>query len=58
MDDLITLEAGALRAVVAPAAGGSLASLHQGARPVTRETPPEALAARAARQTACYPLVP
>lgn len=58
MDDLIALEAGALRAVVAPAAGGSLAGFYHGTRPITRETPPEALAARAARQTACYPLVP
>lgn len=56
--DRLTLAAGDARVVVAPGAGGAIASFQWRGEHVLRATGAEALAAGNVRQHACYPLVP
>jgi aldose 1-epimerase len=54
----ISLSFGQWRAEIAPEIGGSILSLTHAGRAVLRPTPDEALAERAVRRTACFPLIP
>jgi aldose 1-epimerase len=54
----ISLSCGQWRADIAPEIGGSILSLAHAGRAILRATPEEAVAERAVRRTACFPLVP
>jgi aldose 1-epimerase len=56
--ETIELRAGAARAVIAPAIGGSIAAFECDGDPILRPTPEQALAAGAVRSFACFPLIP
>jgi len=56
--ETIELRAGAARAVIAPAIGGSIAAFEFDGRPILRPTPEQALAHGMVRSFACFPLIP
>jgi aldose 1-epimerase len=56
--ETIELRAGAARAVIAPAIGGSIAAFEFDGQPILRPTSGKALAEGAVRSFACFPLIP
>jgi len=52
--ETIELRAGAARAVIAPAIGGSIAAFECDGDPILRPTPEQALAAGAVRSFSCF----
>lgn len=54
----ITLSAGPMRAVVAPALGAAILSLTRDGVPLLRPTPDEAVERGEVRRTGCYPMLP